>query len=98
LPRAALSPYTTLFRSGPRRGRDGGPFPAGPPAAGPGAAAPEIRGAFLHPAAAAPPKATDGADRAGQRLRARGRALQPLLLRPPPDRKSTRLNSSHVKI
>src|SRR3712207_8598262 len=85
-PRSTLFPYTTLFRSqrrGPRRVRH---------LVGPGAA---------HEAVGAEPAVEDVvAVAAEQGLRVRGAARQLVAARRPdhPDRKSTRLNSSHANI
>src|SRR5690606_40131050 len=98
LPRATLSPYTTLFRSRPARGRVQRRLePA--PEAGLG-----LRTAVRAARAAAVP-ARGPARSAGlgaHRRRAGPPPARPHAVAPAPagrrDRKSTRLNSSHVKI
>src|SRR5690606_40452223 len=97
-PRFSASPYTTLFRSGAR----GRPGPAGKAApAGRAAVADGARGGAVVAVTAGggPPGLARRVQRhrAGTpryRVRRPGRRLGSDL----PDRKSTRLNSSHVKI
>src|SRR5690349_23500104 len=74
-PRSTLFPYTTLFRSGGRHGRD-------------------LQHRAHLPAGPAPVREGGGADRLLERPRLVGERV-PL---PGADRKSTRLNSSHVEI
>src|SRR5690606_39887325 len=90
-------PYTTLFRSG--RKDEPAPSPSAPAPARP-EVAPPARPAAPRPAAAAPPPAAPSSSGRGQAvigksLKVKGAitGTEDLL-----DRKSTRLNSSHVKI
>src|SRR5690606_41605935 len=85
MPRATLSPYTTLFRS-PGRCRPAG---AGPPASGGDGRPTRPRGDL--PGRGGLPSRRRPAGRAGLAGPSTGPS-------PPRDRKSTRLNSSHVKI
>src|SRR5690606_41754896 len=97
-PRRRLVPYTTLFRSGlrPRRDRAGGAGRGG--RLGPvRLPVPRVRrpGAAAAPSRPPPPPAPVAAA-AARRPAAGRRPRVPRL--PHQDRKSTRLNSSHVKI
>src|SRR5439155_26099263 len=88
-PRSTLFPYTTLFRSPPRRRAD---YYDGPPSR------PDRPGERVRR-----DRRREGAGRGGGRARASAgrRPRRPLgarVRRDRPDRKSTRLNSSHVAI
>src|SRR5690606_40277727 len=93
-PRAPLFPYTTLFRSSAIISRSS--FPAGPTNGSPQrfSLAPGASPTITHRAGVRPTNGTgvltQGADESSQRVQVR------IWLRT--DRKSTRLNSSHVKI
>src|SRR5207253_6957111 len=90
-PRSTLFPYTTLFRSFGHLLRHGGLAQAGPE--GPGQVIPHLAGAGRH----ARPVGGPGNAALSDRLEAApgiGRHGLPALR----DRKSTRLNSSHVAI